>query len=64
MNELECFWHHVVEPLEGSFKDCFECGHVWRERGDFFQDAEATLGPMTIEQLEDLAFCPLCIHDF
>ena len=31
--DAHCFWHEVDEPVEGSYIQCFECGHVYRTAG-------------------------------
>lgn len=31
--DTHCFWHEIDEPVEGSYIQCFECGHVYRTAG-------------------------------
>lgn len=62
-----CFWHGPEADQPGDFKACGECLHVWRTEAEFVRDAQAMVDEASLDvrsPLVDLAFCPLCSHDF
>lgn len=74
-----CAIHHRHEPtMDGDYRSCLECCHVWRTEQEFIADVmadranhtEAALRYEGITIPEDTTdprlqpFCPLCTHDF
>lgn len=75
-----CEIHRAYEPsMPGDYKTCGECCHVWRTEQEFIDDVFAAhvsyvesalrydgviVGPTVLGPPSEVAFCPLCAHDF
>jgi hypothetical protein len=70
-----CFIHHEDEPVpQDCFLICYECKHVYRTPQDLVNEHNAAMDmihelgekwtPVTVERVEDIYSCPVCIHDF
>jgi hypothetical protein len=74
-----CQIHNAPEPsLPGDYRACGECWHVWRTHEEYVADVAAMdrqmneyevadtgmWGPAWNTDPDELAFCPLCSHDF
>jgi hypothetical protein len=64
-----CALHHKCEPnRKDDFTFCGECWHVFRTAKElvdtYMQEAPPRDTPRPRPEAEDIAFCPLCLHDF
>jgi hypothetical protein len=71
-----CAIHHVVEPfVKGRSIQCFECKHVYFGEHSLMEEwkhhineraQETVISPAVVKVLtiDDIPFCPLCLHDW
>ena len=66
--DLHCYSHDLDEPDEGAWRACFECKHVYRSpeelQREWTQNAPPDLAGLAPPPVEDIYFCPLCMHDW
>ena len=62
----ECTWHGHEPAAPNDYKDCFECGHIWRTEADFLADVQDLFERLGLNRrpTASLRYCPLCSHDF
>ena len=66
VNARECAIHEKIEPFEGENPyQCFECGHVYPDDKAILRKFRKVFpgGPTPIDA-NDVAVCPLCLHDW
>lgn len=63
---LHCSWHNKDEPGK-AYKVCFECKHAYQTIEEL-QETWMKESFITVtsppENLSQIDFCPLCLHDF
>jgi hypothetical protein len=64
-----CMTHHRCEPERlGDYLLCSECWHVYRTAEELQQEYVSNAPPehrvITPPPADEIAFCPLCLHDF
>lgn len=63
-----CFICSEFETFDGvdPFEVCFECGHVYRTADEmiyeYTSNGQDDYGPDV--SVEEIPFCPLCLHDW
>jgi hypothetical protein len=67
--EDACWFHHRCEPTrEHDYQLCTECWHVYRTKWEllaaYITNAPPECQPVKSLHPDDIAFCPLCLHDF
>ncbi len=67
---MHCFSHHLDEPDEGAYRRCLECRHVYQAAEDLQRAWMASAPPAILlldeetPPVEEIFFCPLCLHDW
>lgn len=67
--QSDCWHHNGERALPTDFRQCLECGHSYRTAQDLI-DAYYSESPGSYDtppgqiRVEDIFFCPFCIHDF
>ena len=68
-----CFFHGPELLMDGDYRMCGECGHIWRTKEDLERDVvwlhyrldvDAGQAPSPVPAMEEVFACPLCTHDF
>ncbi len=68
-----CWVHYVHEPIparSGAYRVCFECNHVYATARDLLAEYAAVRAgrgdyPLAVlPQVDDIGFCPFCLHDW
>lgn len=64
-----CHIHHLDEPDDGAYRRCLECGHVYRSAEDLQRQWTANAPPDLADRdtpppVEQIRFCPLCLHNW
>lgn len=58
-----CHYHNEDEPASGAYRVCGECLHAYMTDHDLMNSYNEAL-PQSQVTVEQIAFCPLCAHDF
>lgn len=66
--DMHCHSHYVDEPADGAWRVCFECGHVYRSpeelQREWTENAPPDMRDEPAPPVEQIYFCPLCVHDW
>lgn len=67
--KTHCYMHHSDESPEGAWRICGECFHVYRSPEDLQREWTDNAPPdlpgrETPPPVENIYFCPLCVHDW
>jgi len=61
----------VIHDVDEAFFDgdvvCFECLHVWKSDEEILAEHNmilTELGKQTMTDINEVTFCPLCLHDW
>ena len=58
-----CHIHDRQEPVTPASVICTECGHVYEDEHNLMLTFEAAFGTEYM-RVQDVPYCPLCLHDF
>lgn len=66
--DTHCYSHGTDEAAEGGWRVCFECKHVYRTAEELQREWAANAPPdirgRPAPPVEQIYFCPLCMHDW